>query len=85
MNEPHYMVFFSRNGHGIAWHRLAQRQAKLEKETREELATLEAKNRSLSHQLVLLQQEDEAQARLQHLLLKKGLASSLRGRFAEKI
>ena len=44
------------------WHRLAHSQAKLEKETREELATLEAKNRSLSHQLVLLQQEDEAQA-----------------------
>jgi hypothetical protein len=46
----------------FTWHRLAHSQAKLEKETREELATLEAKNRSLSHQLVLLQQEDEAQA-----------------------
>lgn len=44
------------------WLCLAHSQAKLEKETREELATLEAKNRSLSHQLVLLQQEDEAQA-----------------------
>eukprot|EP00438_Fugacium_kawagutii_P033489 Skav230642 [mRNA] locus=scaffold1673:396012:397342:+ [translate_table: standard] len=37
--------------------------AKLEAETHEQLTALEAKNRPLSHQLVLLQQEDEAQAR----------------------
>lgn len=53
-------------------------EAKLEKETREELATLEAKNRSLSHQLVLLQQEDEAQVEvLRHKATARALQKEL--------
>lgn len=53
-------------------------EAKLEKETREELGTLEAKNRSLSHQLVLLQQEDEAQVEvLRHKATARALQKEL--------
>ena len=44
-------------------------QANLEAKTRNELTTLEAKNRSLSHQLVLLQQQDEAQVQIKSLMV----------------